>query len=147
MVRGERPTQARGIVRAGRGAAMGLTSGRRIGPRRPSFLFVGLVGESGEFAELLAPTAADAGRKPGAVLAKALEVAMLEGDLGAAFARGREGQLHLGDEVRVETLLAVQLPGQDQPSRGVPVQYAAPLGLVARCVALEPAAVDAGLDD
>ena len=84
---------------------------------RASFLLFGQIGEGDELAQLLGPAAPDAGEPLAAALAEAFQVAVLEGDVRAAVRRGREGQLDFGDEVRVEALLAVQLPTKDQPRR------------------------------
>jgi len=76
-----------------------------------------------------------------------LPVAVLHRDQRAAALGRNEGQLDLGQEIRVVAPLRADLPAEQQARGRLPGQHLAPLRLVALGIALEPAAVRPGLDD
>src|SRR5581483_11097600 len=71
---------------------------------------------------------------------------MLQRDPSAASGHWREGELDLGDELRLVGPLGVELPGKQCATRRLPGEHLAPLPLVARRVALEPATTRPRLD-
>ena len=95
----------------------------------------------------LRPAAAELGRDLFGVVAETFEIAVFEGDDGAAGGRGSEGQLHLGQQIGIVGEPAVELPAEEQTRRRLPGDHFAPVRLDALGVALEPAAARARLDD
>src|SRR5215469_15804271 len=91
-----------------------------------------------EFLKQHAPAALERVAQRLGAVAQALKMAMLELDLGAA-ALGREADLDLGDERRIELPRAVDLPGEQNARRRLPSEHLAPLAFAAILAALEPA--------
>jgi hypothetical protein len=95
----------------------------------------------------LRPAPAELGRDLFGVVAETFEIAVFEGNDGAAGSPGSESQLHLGHQIGIVGEPAVELPAEEQTRRRLPSEHFAPVRLDALGVALKPAAARARLDD